>query len=108
VADVVKTIRLSALRENPRVLLHKNWVGHVVMCTESPRTPMTVSAATIVTVPMVDSMGPVSAGFEVDSLRAAYHGPMDIYVIHCTTPAGVSTQGMIAVPKALKPVVEAV
>lgn len=107
-ADIVKTIRLSATRENPRVLLHKNWVGHVVVCTESPRTPMTVSAATIVTVPMIESMGPVSSKLEIDSLRSAYKGPADIYVIHCTTPAGVRSQGMIAVPKALEPIVEAV
>lgn len=69
---------------------------------------MRVSVPSIVTVPLLEPLGPLSLQWEMESLRTEYKGPCDIYVIYCQTPAGVRSHGMIAVPKALVPVVEAV
>jgi hypothetical protein len=99
----IKTISLIATAENPQVVLRKDWYGYVVVATELRKQSMTVVTPDTVVVPMRPPTGPVTQAQEVEVLRAAYKKASDVYVIYCETPAGVRTQGMIAVPRAVLP-----
>lgn len=101
-----KTVRLEADRENPRVLLHKNWPGYVVVSTEARLSPMRITIPSMVTVPLCKPMGPVSRAQEIAGLRAAFKAPADIYIVCCTTPSGRQYHGYVAVPKAIVPVID--
>lgn len=105
-APQLKTLRLTSDHENPQVILHRNWFGHAVVATESRGLPMKVETPDVVTIPMFETMGPVTQAREVEALRRVYEKPSDIYIVHCTTPAGAQTRGLIAVPRAVVPIVE--
>lgn len=101
----VKIISLTSPHENPQVLLRKDWFGYVVLRTEEGKSTMTVDHPETVTVPMTKPMGPATRQQEESILRTAYKKAADVYLIHVETAAGVRSQGMIAVPRAVRPAI---
>lgn len=101
--DQIKTISVTATRENPQVTVRNDWHGYVVVSTETPNRPMRVDRPKTVVIPMLEPKGPTTREKEVEALRAKFEKPSDVYVICCVTPAGVERQGMIAVPRAIYP-----
>lgn len=99
----VKIISLTSSHENPQVVLRKDWYGYVVMCTEARMSLIKVETPDTVVVPMRKPTGPLTQKQDVLALHTAFKKSADVYVIHCKTPAGVQTQGMIAVPRAVRP-----
>lgn len=98
---VLKTSKPTAL-----VVLYRHWEGEVVVRTLGRAMPMVVREPAYVTIPMEPSSGPLTQESEAQVLRNKFSGVADIYIISLETDGGKRTQGMVAVPKSLKPRIE--
>lgn len=105
-AEEVKTVNLTSDHENPLIVITRYWHGHVTVRTGAPLTPMTVREPREVFIPTFEPLGSLSREKEVANLRKAFGAAADVYVVACETAGGTCKQGMFAVPKASKLLIE--
>ena len=98
-SDPVKGFQITADCENPRVIVHRNWGGPLYMRTMQVDNVVKVEAPDKITVPMFGRMGRLLQARQADLLRRMTPKAVDVILIHCTTPSGCRTNGMIAIPK---------
>jgi hypothetical protein len=105
-ADGIKVLSLTSEHENPLIVVTRYWSGHIVVRTEATVTPMEVHEPREVTIPMFDALGPLSREREAANLRKVFGSAADVYVVACRTAGGTQKQGMFAIPKANKLLIE--
>jgi hypothetical protein len=105
-SEGIKAVSLTSEHENPQIVVTRYWSGHIVVRTAAPVTPMEIREPREVTIPLFESLGPLSREREAGNLRKAFGSAADVYVVACRTAGGSRKQGMFAIPKASELLIE--
>jgi hypothetical protein len=103
---MARPIRITQFRpdrEDAAVYLRRTWAGPAVVLGDDPWAVIVTDVPEKATIPLGENMGSVSREAAAVSLRKKTPYVADVYVVEVSSPAGVRSYGMFAVPQATEP-----